>query len=132
MLDREGIRGDVNAVALKVVRRVTRKVLTRSALLCPVKDGRLAASGRMKVGERGRGPQGVVEYPVKYAAAVHDGTGPRVIRPNRRKALAFKYGGKEVVVKSVHHPGSKAQPFLADAAKEVAAEEGLRFIPRRA
>ena len=84
----------------------------------------------MKVGDSARGPRGIVEYPVKYAAAVHDGTGPHVIRAKRKKALAFEYRGKKVVVRSVVHRGSKGKPFLRMAAEEVAAEEALEFRRR--
>jgi hypothetical protein len=130
-LDRAGIRADANRFARPRVTTVTRQVLNRSAIGCPVDSGRLRASGRMKVGESGKGPRGVVEYPVKYAAAVEDGSGPHVIRARKKKALRFKYGGRTVIVKSVKHPGTKARPFLTQAAQEVAAAEGLRFIRRR-
>ena len=121
------VRADVNDIARGVVRRISRRVLNRSALLCPVDTGRLRASGRMRFGEGPRGPQGVVEYPVNYAAAVHDGTRPHVIRARKRQALKFKMGGRTVIVKSVRHPGTQGRPFLRLAAEEVAAAEGLRF-----
>jgi hypothetical protein len=129
-LDRQGIRADANRFSLPSVRTTTRRVLTRSAVLCPVDTGRLRASGRMKVREIARGPSGVVEYPVKYAAAVHDGTDPHVIRARKKKALAFEWHGRTVIVKSVRHPGTDGRPFLRTAAEEVASAEGLRFIRR--
>ena len=129
-LDKSGIRADANRFATPVVKGVTRRVLNRSAILCPVDSGRLRASGRMKMKEAARGPAGVVEYPVKYAAAVHDGVGPQVIRARKKKALRFKYGGKTVIVKSVHTRGRDGRPFLRRAAEEVASSEGYRFIRR--
>lgn len=126
-LDSAGIKVDVNALSLQDVRRITRRTLNRSAILCPVDTGRLRASGRMRFGMGRRGPTGTVEYPVKYAAAVHDGSGPHVIRARKKKALAFKMGGRTVIVKSVRHPGSQGRPFLTEAAKEVASAEGLQF-----
>lgn len=131
VLDKAAIGAYVNDVTRGVVRQVTRKVLTRSAVLCPVDTGRLRASGRMKVDEGPRGPRGIVEYPVKYAGAVHDGHGPQVIRAKKKKALAFMYQGKKVVVKSVRTRGTDGRPFLVQAARDMALSEGYRFIPRR-
>lgn len=50
---------------------------------------------------------------VDYAAVQHAGI-PHgfTIRPFNKKALAFMLDGKKVIVKSVHHPGLKARPFL--------------------
>lgn len=130
VLDKAGLRRDANELAMKKVRSTTRRILNRSTILCPVDRGRLRASGRMKVKEAARGPQGIVEYPVKYAAAVHDGTGPHIIRARKKKALAFEWMGRKVIVKSVRHPGTDGRPFLTTAAKEVAAGEGMRYRPR--
>lgn len=130
VLDKASLRADANRFAAPKVRSMTRRVLNRSAILCPVDSGRLRASGRMKLRETGRGPTGTVEYPVKYAAAVHDGSKAHIIRARKKKALAFKYKGQNVVVKSVRHPGTAGRPFLRMAAREVAADEGVRFIWR--
>lgn len=126
-LDNSGVRSDANAAARDVVRRISRRVLNRSAILCPVDTGRLRASGRMSLREGPRGPQGVVEYPVSYAAAVHDGSRPHTIRARKKKALKFQMGGQTVIVKSVRHPGSQGRPFLRMAAEEVASAEGFQF-----
>ena len=126
-LNDSGVRADANAAARDVVRRVSRRILTRSAILCPVDTGRLRASGRVRLGEGPRGPQGVVEYPVNYAAAVHDGARPHTIRARKKKALKFQMGGRTVLVKSVRHPGSQGRPFLRMAAEEVASAEGFQF-----
>lgn len=129
-LDRAGIRDDATLFSLGDVRRTTRRVLSRSQILCPVDTGRLRASGRMKIGVIARGPRGIVEYPVKYAAAVHDGTKPHEIKARKKKALRFEYQGQTVIVKSVRHPGTEGKPFLREAAIEIAREEGDRFLLR--
>lgn len=53
--------------------------------------------------------------PVFYAPYIEEGTRPHDIFPRNKQALAFSVGrGKKgkVVVKSVHHPGTKAyRPF---------------------
>lgn len=131
VLDVAGLRLDANLYSFQTVRRDTRRVLNRSAILCPVDTGRLRASGRMKFREGRRGPTGIVEYPVKYAASVHDGSGPHVIRARKKKALAFQLDGRTVIVKSVRHPGTQGRPFLADAAREVASASGYQFRERR-
>jgi hypothetical protein len=128
-LDQAGLRADADRAAGVRVRTVSRRILNRSAILCPVDTGRLRASGRMQFREGARGPRGRVEYPVRYAAAVHDGTGPHIIRARKKKALRFQYHGQVVFAKSVRHPGTRGRPFLRRAAAEIAAAEGLRFIP---
>lgn len=130
VLDKVGIRAEANAAALKQVRSITRRILNRSAILCPVDTGRLRASGRTAVRETARGPAGTVEYPVDYAASVHDGTKPHIIRARKKKALAFEYQGRKVIVKSVRHPGTEGRPFLRQAAEEIATAEGERFRPQ--
>jgi len=56
---------------------------------------------------------------VDYAMAVEFGTGPRIIVPVSKKALAFEMEGKKVIVKKVMHPGSEAQPFMRPAMDQV-------------
>lgn len=129
-LDTAGARLDANTLTLPDVRRITRRTLNRSAILCPVDTGRLRASGRMEIGVGRRGPAGTVEYPVNYAAAVHDGSGPHVIRARKKKALKFQMGGRTVIAKSVRHPGSQGRPFLKMAAQEIASAEGFQFRAR--
>lgn len=75
-----------------------------------------------------------------YSAYVEKGTVPHEIRPRTKQALAFIPGGSRVygpggntrlsgrptvsgrgeriVVRSVHHPGTKAKPFLIPAARK--------------
>jgi hypothetical protein len=51
----------------------------------------------------------------------HEGTRPHVIRPRRRKALRFlsSRAGGIVFARRVFHPGTRANPFLRDALREV-------------
>lgn len=64
---------------------------------------------------------------VEYAAFVNDGTRPHIIRPRRAQALRFRIGGRIVYAKVVHHPGTRARPFLDKALREVAAARGYSF-----
>lgn len=130
IIDFGGVKADSDRAALARTRSVTRRILNRSAVLCPVDTGRLRASGRMKVVVTGRGPRGRVEYPVSYAAAVEDGSAPHTIKVRRRKALRFVVDGQVVYATSVRHPGTRPRPFLGRAAREIAASEGLVFRRR--
>jgi hypothetical protein len=129
-LDRAALRVDAITFSAPTVRRITMRVLNRSAILCPVDTGRLRASGKMAFRTTGLGLVGNVAYPVKYAAAVHDGAGPHIIRARKKRALKFQYRGQTVFATSVRHPGNRGRPFLVRAAREVAAREGLRFVTR--
>jgi hypothetical protein len=61
---------------------------------------------------------------------VNDGTRPHVIKPVTAKALRFKVGGRTVFARLVHHPGTRARPFLDRALQEVAAARGYSFRHR--
>lgn len=49
-----------------------------------------------------------------YAIFVHEGTKPHIIRPKNKKGLANKKTGA-FFGKEVHHPGTKANPYLQNA-----------------
>ena len=53
-----------------------------------------------------------------YAEAVEKGTRPHEIRPINGKVLAFKVAGKMIFTPIVHHPGTRANPFLERAVDE--------------
>jgi HK97 gp10 family phage protein len=93
---------------------MSRAVLTVEAAAkreSPVKTGNLRRSITSRV-ERG-GDRGIVGTNARYARAVHEGTRPRVIRPRRARALFWR--GARHPVKSVRHPGTRANPFLERA-----------------
>lgn len=58
-----------------------------------------------------------------YAIYVHEGTRPHVIMPVNKMALYWN--GAPHPMRAVHHPGSKAQPFL-----KVMAEKGLPEVEK--
>ncbi len=60
-----------------------------------------------------------------YARAVHDGRPALVIKPKRKKALAWPGGDNPV--KSVKQPAREANPWLAKAVEEME-QEGLEFL----
>jgi len=99
--------------------------------VCPVDKGFLRETIDVKV----KGNELIIIM-ADYGLYVEMGTAPHIIRPKNKKALAFakfggrrvqhddgkvstefKFGGKKhltdaVFAKEVHHPGTKAQPFI--------------------
>lgn len=104
---------------------LTRQIATQAKQDAPVRTGHLGRSIREDP-QRMLGPfhvTGGVTAHAKYAAAVHQGSRPHLIRPRRAKALHFFVGGREVFTKLVRHPGSRARPFLLNAAARVIARD---------
>lgn len=98
-----------------------RRIANQARQDVPVKTGHLGRSvregairfvGSLTV-------EGSVEATASYAAAVHEGARPHVIRPHTASALRFEIGGRTVFAKMVRHPGMKARPFLRNAALRV-------------
>jgi hypothetical protein len=62
----------------------------------------------------------VLQNTASYSLAVHDGTRPHDIHPVRRTVLTgWQYQGAPVFARRVHHPGTKARPFLRRSLVEV-------------
>lgn len=124
-LDRASIRRAIRGASMSELRRVGPMVVNRAKILCPVDTGRLRASIQ---GEARRTwtlrPQFTVFSNVEYAPMVNDGTRPHVIRPKNAQALRFVVGGRVVYARVVHHPGTRARPFLDRAVREVTAGRG--------
>jgi HK97 gp10 family phage protein len=79
----------------------------------PVRSGRLLGSIREQV----RGLEATVGPTVPYAIYVEYGTRPHEIRPVYASVLRFKIEGKVVFTSIVHHPGTRAQPFVRETAE---------------
>jgi hypothetical protein len=103
-------------------------VVNRAKILCPVDTGRLRASIRIE-SRRTLALRSIftVGSDVYYAPFVNDGTRPHEIRPRRAQALRFVIGGRVVFAKVVHHPGTRPNPFLDRALREVAAAREYSF-----
>ena len=106
------------------VDRLGEKVLVEASMGTPVDTGKLRKS--MKKERIGWDVQ--VSGNTKYAIFVHAGTKPHVIRPKNAKALRWEERQKPsliqpfkrqpvniVFAQEVHHPGTKAQPWLEQA-----------------
>lgn len=75
---------------------------------CPVKTGKLRESIRTLGNQIWVG--GLANAP--YWAHVEYGTKPHMIIAVNKKALRWESGGAVHFAKTVHHPGTKAQPFI--------------------
>jgi hypothetical protein len=124
-LDPGGIADAVTPVFRQVVEDFLRKTAAQAKVNTPVRTGFLGRSIEEEpVNEVS--PlrfEGGVTATAHYAAAVHEGTRPHVIRPRRAGGvLAFDMGGRTVFARSVNHPGTRARPFLLNAANTVAGQ----------
>ena len=84
----------------------------------------------------------VVEARTPYAAPVEFGTKPHIIRPKNKRALAWPASsagrrlsgrrrtnsGRLVFASIVHHPGSKAKPYLIPGAKAAVGKAGVKDV----
>lgn len=90
----------------------------------PVKTGRLRAGIHSKIA----GLRGIVESTVNYGVYVHEGTSAHIIKPVRKQALYWK--GAAHPVRSVQHPGTRANPFMKRGAEH--SEGEIQMIFQRA
>ena len=91
-----------------------------SKQLVPVRTAILQGSIQMRPAHE-EGGQVVGEfgsYNNNYAVHVEFGTAPHEIVPIRAKVLHWVVGGKDFFATRVHHPGSRARPFLRPSADQ--------------
>lgn len=101
-------------------RQITRRIANQARADVPVRTGNLGRGiQEMPQVYRPYHVSGGVEDNVDYAAAVHEGSRPHYIRARRAEALHFYWQGREVFRRSVWHPGTRARPFLRNAARRV-------------
>jgi hypothetical protein len=122
-------RAGLEAQAAPILRRfhssLTRRIATQARVDVPVRTGHLGRSIREDP-QRFVGPfrvTGGVTAHARYAAAVHEGSRPHVIRARPGKALSFMWHGERVFFRKVNHPGTRARPFLRNAAARVVASD---------
>ena len=94
----------------KLVERLTDIAFALAFWGAPVKSGYLASTIYKDEGKVGAA--------ASYAAAVEYGTAPHEIRPVNGGVLAFEVAGKMVFTPLVHHPGTRANPFMQRALDE--------------
>jgi hypothetical protein len=79
-----------------------------------VDTGRLKNSIHMRQTRAPLGQEMRIGSPFSYALAHHEGTKPHIITPDRAEVLRFSSRGRVVYARSVRHPGTKPNKFLAD------------------
>ena len=99
----------------QVLIRASNQILAEMESRVPVKTGKLRDSLRIEV-DPDRVTIGPNQNIADYGGYVEFGTKPHVIRPKKPGGvLVFKMNGMTVYAKKVHHPGTKAQPFVRPA-----------------
>lgn len=100
-----------------------RRTVTQARQDVPVRTGNLGRTiGEGRIGVAGpRTVTGSAHATAHYAAPVHEGARPHIIRPRTAKALRFEIGGRVVFAAMVRHPGMRGRPFLRNAGVRVAA-----------
>lgn len=122
-LNTPALNGHGITVAQRVVGRVVRRTLNRSAILAPVDTGYLRSTGQSSVQTNGLVVIGDVTYTANYAAAVHEGRRALTIRARGGGKLRFVVDGRVVYATQVHQPARAGRPFLRDALTEVIAQD---------
>jgi HK97 gp10 family phage protein len=102
------------ALKQKLIERLTDIAFAAAFWGAPVKTRYLASTITKNVGQG----EGLVAANAPYAAFVEFGTAPHEIRPVNGGVLAFEVAGKMVFTPLVHHPGTKANPFMKRALDE--------------
>lgn len=126
-IDRADLRRAIRGASRSELLRVGPQALNRSKILCPVDTGRLRASIKGQLSRTWTlRPQYTISTDVEYASFVHDGTRPHVIRPRNAQVLRFVVDGRVVFARVVHHPGTRARPFIDRAVRETVAGRGYR------
>lgn len=124
-LNRSGLARQLEPILERRMRSLTRHIANQARQDTPVKTGNLGRSIRedeLRFVGPFRVESGVTAH-ADYAAAVHEGSRPHVIRARNASVLAFKWNGEQVFFRSVNHPGVKARPFLLNAARRIASQE---------
>lgn len=119
----------------ELMRTLGLSAIREQKLLVPRKTGNLGRS----IGLGSISPTAVVtKATAVYAAFVEFGTKAHDIVPRVKKALRFapggsgrlsgapRSGGPVVFAKRVHHPGTKAQPFMVPGARKAVEGAGFR------
>lgn len=100
-------RNRIDTAIAAYLERLATAIETDAKAAAPVDTGDLAASIEHEV----RGRTARIGSNLDYAAAVEMGSVPHIIRVKNATVLANSDTG-QVFGTEVHHPGSKAQPYL--------------------
>lgn len=112
------IHAHFTATLLRIDRRAKEYV---SGSMLKVRTGNLRSSfSPPRVIVTGGRIVGILENTASYAEALHNGSKPHEIRARNVKVLTgWTYQGSPVFTPVVHHPGTKAKPFMRQAMIDV-------------
>lgn len=134
VLDRVAVRKLAKDTGINLVRDAAKAGTVqakRNAPGGPYSTGRLKGSIDWKWIRRSN-QEVVAEFgsPLIYASSVHDGRPPRTFGPTRARALRFfwRRTGRWEYFAKVNHPGTEAQPYLADAILKVGPPRGFKVV----
>ena len=117
-IDDNALNASVMRDAERWARGFVSTVASTARALAPVRTGYLKSRIRPDPVRR-VGPWSIetgVSVLAPYAAPVHQGARPHVIRPKNARALRFEVeGGRVVFAARVNHPGNRPNKFLANA-----------------
>jgi hypothetical protein len=125
LIDEPKLQDQVMGDLVMFTRGFTERVVQQARADAPERTGHLK---RTLVSEpvRRTGPWSLesgVAATAHYAAAVHEGARPHLIRPRNARALRFTVGGRVVFTQLVRHPGNRSNPFLSRAVHKVASAD---------
>lgn len=122
----------------RILATIGTAAIREAKLLVARKTGNLGRSIHM---EQPSATQVKLVASARYAAYVEHGTRPHEITPQAKKALRFaasasgrrlsgspRRGAAVVFATRVHHPGTKAQPYLLPGAKKAVNDAGAKVI----
>ncbi|WAB09200.1 hypothetical protein SEA_LITTLEMUNCHKIN_24 [Gordonia phage LittleMunchkin] len=124
-INQAALAAQVGPILAARVRDLTRKIANQARQRVPVRTGNLGRSIQedpVSMNGPFRAEGGVTAH-AHYAAAVELGSRPHLIRARNAQALRFNVGGRTVFATEVHHPGTRARPFLRNSADQVLGDE---------
>lgn len=118
---RQELANQAGAILTQQVARLERRIVNNASQRAPVDTGNLRRMIQADpIVQTGFKVTGSVTSRANYSAFVHNGTAPHIIRARNAKALRFTIDGRTVFARYVNHPGTRARPFLLNAALEEA------------
>lgn len=121
----------VQNAGMELLARLSRRVVAQAKVNAPVDTGymraQIAADPMVTTGMTVRQTIRVGGDAAEYAIYVHEGTRPHVIRPRNKSVLMFNGREGKVFAREVHHPGTRARPFLRNALESEAPALGFQI-----
>lgn len=126
-IDRAALQGAVMPVLETFLSGFVRDGAAQAKVLAPSRTGHLRSTIVADSVQR-VGPWSLasgVSVNARYAAPVHEGARPHVIRARNASVLSFFWPkvGRRVFFPRVNHPGNAANPFLSTAMTRVASAD---------